>query len=145
MATTLQVKVNMKSSGDPEELTIGELAERFGLATHVLRHWEAVGLLDPARRVNGRRRYTGDHVTRVAAIQTGKAAGLTLEQVRTLLATPDGGARRALLEQQHAELERRIDEAQASKRMVEHALHCPVADITHCPEFQGLLAGVALR
>lgn len=26
---------------------IGELAARFGLSTHVLRHWEAVGLLAP--------------------------------------------------------------------------------------------------
>ena len=31
-------------------LTIGELATRFGLATHVLRHWEDEGLLSPARR-----------------------------------------------------------------------------------------------
>jgi hypothetical protein len=38
------------------ELTIGELAARFGLATHVLRHWETKGLLSPARRVAGRRR-----------------------------------------------------------------------------------------
>jgi hypothetical protein len=30
------------------EYTIGELAARFGLATHVLRHWEDVGLLSPA-------------------------------------------------------------------------------------------------
>ena len=38
-------------SGTPgEEMTIGELAARFGLATHVLRHWEAVGLLGPERR-----------------------------------------------------------------------------------------------
>ncbi len=28
--------------------TIGELAARFGLATHVLRHWEDVGLLTPS-------------------------------------------------------------------------------------------------
>jgi DNA-binding transcriptional MerR regulator len=37
---------------------IGELAGRFGLATHVLRHWEAAGLLIPAARVGGRRQYT---------------------------------------------------------------------------------------
>jgi MerR family transcriptional regulator, copper efflux regulator len=132
----------MKSSG---ELTIGELAGRFGLATHVLRHWEAEGLLTPARRVNGRRLYGEEHVTRVAAIQTAKAAGMTLEQVRTLLSAPGRGARRELLRAQHEELERRIREAEASKRMVEHALHCGEADITHCPEFQRVLEEAALR
>lgn len=39
----------MKSS---EALTIGELAQRFGLATHVLRYWESMGLLKPARRTD---------------------------------------------------------------------------------------------
>ncbi|WP_301184415.1 MerR family DNA-binding transcriptional regulator [Streptomyces sp. 6-11-2] len=29
-------------------MSIGAVAERFGLPTHVLRHWEAMGLLAPA-------------------------------------------------------------------------------------------------
>lgn len=28
---------------------IGEIAGHFGLPTHVLRHWETIGLLSPAR------------------------------------------------------------------------------------------------
>ncbi|WXK67305.1 MerR family DNA-binding transcriptional regulator [Nonomuraea sp. N2-4H] len=28
-------------------MAIGEVAARFGLAPHVLRHWEAMGLLSP--------------------------------------------------------------------------------------------------
>ncbi len=52
----------MKSSG----WAIGEIAERFGIATSVLRHWEDVGLLRPSRDSAGRRRYDLDDVTRVA-------------------------------------------------------------------------------
>ncbi|MEU1481969.1 MerR family DNA-binding transcriptional regulator [Streptomyces sp. NPDC005760] len=39
----------MKSSGDNgvSAMSIGALAARFGLATHVLRHWESMGLLHP--------------------------------------------------------------------------------------------------
>ena len=44
----------MKSSANADALradavvwSIGELAERFGLETHVLRHWESEGLLEP--------------------------------------------------------------------------------------------------
>ncbi|WP_236700641.1 helix-turn-helix domain-containing protein [Allosalinactinospora lopnorensis] len=54
----------MKSTGT--EYSIGEIAGRFGLATHVLRHWEAAGVLRPARRVNGRRRYDPEHLAQVA-------------------------------------------------------------------------------
>ncbi|MZG18734.1 MerR family DNA-binding transcriptional regulator, partial [Streptomyces sp. SID5914] len=41
----------MKSSDDGglDGLGIGALAARFGLAAHVLRHWEAMGLLHPGR------------------------------------------------------------------------------------------------
>ena len=56
------MEMDKNSSTPSEEMTIGELAARFGLATHVLRHWEAMGLLTPAARVNGRRRYRQEHV-----------------------------------------------------------------------------------
>ena len=69
------IKVNMNSEMAPE-YTIGELAARFGLATHVLRHWEDVELLSPARRVAGRRVYGPAYVTRVAEIMLGKDAGV---------------------------------------------------------------------
>jgi len=58
-------------------MRIGDLAARFGLATHVLRHWEDVGLLTPAARVAGRRQYDESHVARVVMIQRAKAAGLS--------------------------------------------------------------------
>ncbi|WP_433198794.1 MerR family transcriptional regulator [Nocardia sp. CA-107356] len=122
------------------ELSIGEVAARFDLATHVLRHWETMGLLHPAARVNGRRRYTQDHVVRVAMIMRGKAAGLSLEQLREMLDAPDRAARRTVLERQHAELDRRIAEARASQRMIEHAMECDAADFTQCPTFHRLVA-----
>lgn len=75
----------MKSSA---ELTIGELAERFGLATHVLRYWESRGLIEPARRAGGQRRYGRDALVRVALILMGKEAGLGLRSLGALLSTP---------------------------------------------------------
>ncbi|WP_047890627.1 MerR family transcriptional regulator [Micromonospora sp. RV43] len=120
-------------------MSIGELADRFGLATHVLRHWEAMGLLSPAERINGRRRYTTAHIARVAVIVRGKAGGFSLEQLREVLDAPDRPRRRMLLREQHAELERRIEEIEASKTLIEHALDCEVADFTRCPGFRRLV------
>ena len=74
---------------------IGELAGRFGLATHVLRHWEDEGLLTPAGRVGGRRRYDESHVARVVMIQRAKAAGLSLEQIRRMFDAPSGSGTQA--------------------------------------------------
>ncbi|WP_330468582.1 MerR family transcriptional regulator [Micromonospora zamorensis] len=56
-------------------MTIGDIAGRFGLATHVLRPWRSVGLLTPARVVAGRRRYAPP--TRTASSATVAAAAAT--------------------------------------------------------------------
>jgi DNA-binding transcriptional MerR regulator len=61
--------------GDRGSTGIGAVSERFGLATHVLRHWEAMGLLTPARDAAGRRRYKTADLTRVAVILRAKEAG----------------------------------------------------------------------
>ena len=133
----------MKSSDADATMTIGELAARFDLAPHVLRHWEAMGLLAPAARVNGRRRYTQDHITRVAMIVGGKSGGLSLEQLRDLLAARSPGDRRDLLERHHRDLERRIRDIEGSKAMIEHALSCDEHDFTQCPGFRRLVERLA--
>jgi MerR family transcriptional regulator, copper efflux regulator len=133
----------MKSSSGAVFMTIGELAERFGLRPHVLRHWEAMGLLSPAERVSGRRRYSTRHIARVAMIVRGKAAGFSLEELRDVLDSTDGAQRRKLLGQQHAELERRIQEIEASKMLIEHALRCSADDFTDCPGFRDLVERLA--
>lgn len=119
--------------------SIGELADRFGLGTHVLRHWEEVGLLDPARDSAGRRRFTDADVVRVAVITRSKAAGMSLEQVRALFDGQDADRREVLTAHVH-DLDRRMDEMARSRRMTLHALDCRAHDIATCPNFA---AGVA--
>ncbi len=119
-------------------MTIGELASHFGLATHVLRHWESVGLLAPAERVNGRRRYDAGQAARITLILRAKEAGLTLEQLRLVLGAPDAEARRALLREHLADLERRLREIEAAKELILHAMECPADDFTRCGAFQSI-------
>ncbi|MEU8279423.1 MerR family transcriptional regulator [Microbispora bryophytorum] len=129
----MPVNVRMKSS---EELTIGELADRFGLGTHVLRHWESVGLIEPARRAGGQRRYGQDALVRVALILMGKEAGLGLRELSAVLSAPDPMDHRDLLRRHVVELEQRIAQAHAAKELIEHALACPhrFADCPHARE-----------
>ena len=43
---------------DPGSLSIGQVADAAGVTTTTLRHYDAIGLVTPAARVGGKRRYT---------------------------------------------------------------------------------------
>src|SRR6478735_5854089 len=100
----------MKSSRRDAALwSIGDMAGRFGLETHVLRHWEDVGLLAPARDGAGRRRYDEDDLVRIAVVLRSKAAGMSLEQIAVLL-DAESVDRHRVLEAHIADLDRRMAE-----------------------------------
>ncbi|GAT68378.1 merR family transcriptional regulator [Planomonospora sphaerica] len=135
----------MKSSPG-ETVEIGELAARYGLAAHVLRHWEAVGLLSPARQGNGRRRrYGPQDDARVALIVRAKEAGASLEQIRDLLAAGDGAGRREVLARHQAALALRMERIRSSMEMIGHVMECPAEDFFECPEFQRMLGADQIR
>jgi MerR family copper efflux transcriptional regulator len=115
--------------------SIGEAASRFGLETHVLRHWEDVGLLAPARDAAGRRRYGRGDVVRLATVIRSKAAGMSLDQIAVLLDSeaPD---RHRVLQEHIADLDRRMAEMQHAKEMAEHAYACRAHDVATCPGFR---------
>jgi len=121
------------------EYSIGELADRFGLATHVLRHWEQVGLLTPTRQVSGRRVYGAEHVTRVAEILLGKDVGFSLEQLRELFAAPDRERRHELLLGQLTSVRERIARLTLSQTLLEGGLRCRYSDYQACPRFQAMV------
>jgi MerR family transcriptional regulator, copper efflux regulator len=132
MSVTVQLNVHMKSSVPDLDLTIGELAGRFGLPTHVLRHWESMGLLAPVRDGGGQRRYSRADLARVAMILMGKEAGLGLRELSVLLAAANPMDHADLLRRHISELEHRITQAQAAKDLIEHALSCPLS-FDQCP------------
>ncbi|MEU2037115.1 MerR family transcriptional regulator [Nocardia niwae] len=124
------------------DISIGELAARFGLATHVLRHWEDVGLLAPRRDGAGRRRYDDDDAETVAMILLGKQAGLALDELVALFAAAsDRAARRDLLRAHREKLVHRIARASAALETISHALDCTAGDFRECPHFQAKVAG----
>lgn len=129
----------MKSSSNEIRWSVGELAHRFELPTHVLRHWESMGLLAPERDTAGRRRYREDDAYRVAAIVSSKAAGMSLDQIRSLL---DAGAdgRRQILTDHLTDLAARMAEMERSRHLTEHALECRAHDVANCPNFRAHVA-----
>jgi DNA-binding transcriptional MerR regulator len=122
--------------------SIGEVADHFGLATHVLRHWEAEGLLTPTRD-GDRRRYTDADMNRVAAILVAKQAGFGLPDIRAMLSAGNATARHDVLDRQRAVLADRIAKAQAAMAMLEGGQNCQHDDIMNCPTFQERLRRVS--
>jgi MerR family redox-sensitive transcriptional activator SoxR len=73
-----------------DELTIGELAARSGVAPSALRFYEAEGLIHSRRTDGNQRRYERATLRRVAFVQAGRAAGVPLARIHDALATlPD--------------------------------------------------------
>jgi len=116
--------------------SIGEVAARFGLPAHVLRYWEAEGLLAPAR-AGTRRRYTDADLRRVAAILVAKEAGFELTDIRSMLNDRSAAGRAAMAARQRDRLRARIARAQAALELLEG--DCPHDDLMTCPHFQTLL------
>lgn len=72
-------------------LSVGELAERAGVAASALRFYEQQGLIQGSRSPGGHRQYPRDMLRRVAFIRAGQRVGLSLDELRAALATlPDG-------------------------------------------------------
>jgi len=127
-------------SADWPELTIGQLARRTGLATSAIRYYERVGLLPPAERVSGQRRYREDAVARLAFIGAAQHAGFTLAEIRGLaaraedareLATPMRELSARKLPEVHAAIER----AQAMRAWLEVASGCDCGSTADCTLF----------
>jgi MerR family transcriptional regulator, redox-sensitive transcriptional activator SoxR len=69
-----------------ELLTIGEVADRSGVAASALRFYEERGLIGSERAGSGHRRYQRPVLRRIAFIVFAQRVGLTLEEIGTELA-----------------------------------------------------------
>jgi DNA-binding transcriptional MerR regulator len=108
----------MKNGG----LLMGEVAKQVGVNRETIRYYERVGLLPPPRRTrSGYRLYSPEMVDRVRFIKTAQSLGLSLREIRELIAlshtgrSPCGRVRTLLREKLQA-VERKIAELQAFRR-----------------------------
>jgi MerR family redox-sensitive transcriptional activator SoxR len=133
----VHIQVDLKSSA---LLTIGEVAGRSGRTASSIRYYEAVGLLPPAVRVSGHRRYDPEIVRRLAVIDTAQRAGLTLDEVRLLLEAAPGDPTsterlREVAERKLPELRTLIERAELVRGWLEDAARCTCPTLDDCPLF----------
>lgn len=128
------------SPGNTTLLTIGELAQRVGVATSALRYYEELGLLSPDERRGGRRYYDEPAVDVVGAILLLQDVGFTLAEIGRLWSErTDRQSQGALLAAKLDELERKADEIAVARQALQHALDCPAPKLTACPSFRSVV------
>jgi MerR family redox-sensitive transcriptional activator SoxR len=120
----------------PDFLTIGEVAERAGLRTSALRYYEEVGLLEPATRVSGRRRYDESALERLTMIQFCQQLGFTLAEIHLLLTEPRGAKQkerwRGFVDAKVSELDETVARVRAMKKVLLTSRDCDCVDVHEC-------------
>lgn len=106
-------------------MRIGELARRADVTTRAIRHYERIGVLPAAERTeSGYRDYGEGALRRVAFVRSAQAVGLTLGEIREVIAFRDRGESPcshvlALLERRSGELSGRIREMRSLRAELE--------------------------
>lgn len=102
-------------------MLIGEVAQRSGIPAKTLRYYEDIGLLRaPNRSASGYRDYAPEVIDRLAFIRSSQAIGLSLGEIRSIIAMREGGDAPCghvlqLLVDRAAEIDRTIRDLRALK------------------------------
>jgi DNA-binding transcriptional MerR regulator len=116
------------------QMQIGELADRVGVNTKTIRYYESIELLPPPDRTPaGYRIYGPDDETRLTFIKTAQHLGLSLDEIREILALRGAGAApcehvRGVLRQQVRDISRRIADLRRLRRELQ-SLDAAIDDI----------------
>jgi MerR family redox-sensitive transcriptional activator SoxR len=118
-------------------MTIGELASKTGVPASTIRYWERIKVLPAPARVNGQRRYLDDSIHGLAVLRLAQACGFRLEEMRQLLYGFLAGTRpprrwQQLTQQKQREIDSRIAQLKAMRRVVDRVSHCQCAELTDC-------------
>jgi MerR family transcriptional regulator, redox-sensitive transcriptional activator SoxR len=124
-----------------DELTIGELAARSGVAASALRFYEAEHLIAARRTDGNQRRYTRATLRRVALIQAGRAAGVPLADIRVALddlpagRTPTKADWERLSRGWREEVDARIDALVTLRDQLTSCIGCGCLSLRSCALF----------
>ncbi len=124
-----------------DEITIGELAARSGVATSALRFYESKGLIASRRTSGNQRRYDRATLRRVSVIKAGQRLGLPLDEIAGALETlPDGRTpnRRdwqRLSRSWRQQLDERITALERLRDTLDGCIGCGCLSIPNCALF----------
>lgn len=123
----------------PRELSVGEVAQRIGVAVSALHFYEAKGLISSHRTAGNQRRYGRDVLRRVAVIKVAQRLGVPLATIREALKTlpeertPNAADWRKLSEHWRADLDARIRKLTQLRDHLDECIGCGCLSVETCP------------
>ena len=137
------------------KLKIGDLARRSGVSPRTIRFYEAAGVFPaPPRGPNGYRLYTAEAAEILRFIQQAQGLGLTLAEIREIVAIRQGGRPPChhvyqLLKEKDAELDRKLRDLLTLRRRIRQSLAAwgrrPAGAAAICPHIEASLAAAHSR
>lgn len=117
-------------------LSISQVARQVGLRPSAIRYYEQMGILLPAERRGGQRRYGPEVLYRLAIVQRARRTGFTLDEIRRLFfgfrkVTPASERWRKLSQQKLGELETMMSQIKEMRRLLQDMMtvcHCETLD-----------------
>jgi len=99
------------------------------LRPSAIRYYEEIGILAPARRVSGQRRYDQTVLYRLAVVRRAQEAGFTLDEIRELFfgfspSTPVSQRWKKIAERKMLELDARLKQIQSMKSLLRKLQTC---------------------
>lgn len=119
-------------------LTIGQVAERTGVATSALRYWEDLGLIGSVRTTGNQRRYERPTIRRVSFIRAAQRVGLSLDEIGVALArlpaarTPNASDWAGLSRGWRDRIDEQIARLQALRDDLDGCIGCGCLSLTAC-------------
>ncbi len=122
-------------------LTIGEVAERSGIATSALRYYEARGLISSERTEGNQRRYNRAVLRTVSVIKAAQEVGVSLDEIGLALddlpdgRTPTKADGSKLARGWRSSLDARILELEALRDELSDCIGCGCLSLRSCALF----------
>lgn len=125
-------------AGCGRQLTVGEVAQRSGVAVSAIHFYEEKGLISSQRNAGNQRRYTRDVLRRVAVIKVAQRVGISLASIQQALAAlPAGRAPNAadwaqLSRRWQAELDEKIATLSKLRDQLGDCIGCGCLSVENC-------------
>lgn len=119
-------------------MKIGEVAALAGVRPSAIRYYERIGLLPKTERIAGQRVFDSSVLRRLALIDVSRRAGLSLDEIRTLLDTggdPLSTRLRELATRKLPEIEALVRRGEEMRSWLKAAQCCTCKEIEECALF----------
>jgi MerR family redox-sensitive transcriptional activator SoxR len=118
-------------------LSIGDVAEKCGMATSAIRYYEQIGLIPEPDRVSGRRIYTDEILGRLETIKLAQDAGFQIDEIKQLLDGFDSQVApserwKIMAKKKQEELEEKIGNMNRMRTILANSLDCDCLSWEEC-------------